>query len=368
MIITGCSEKNDYRKAAAEIKEQLNEFSEGLILFFASSHYPSSLLSREMKSYYPDAVVIGCTSAGELCNRLVLNHSITAMAISNSIIGQYSIGILENFNDMSRVKSLFNSFQDYFNEPYENMSEEDYLGLVLVDGLSNKEEQLLENMNDLCPIPFIGGSAGDNLNFHQTHIFFEGNTFTGGALLLLAKPNVPFVSIKTQSFDILPDTLVCTKADYDKRIVYEINHRPATTAYAEILGVKENKLEEYFNVYPLGQVIDDDPYVRSPRNVEGTTIHFYAGIMPGKPYHLLKANSIIADTKIKVAEQAMKLGHIDGLINFHCILRTKELTINNQLDNYGEIFRNIPSIGFSTYGEIYKNYVNQTSTMILFGH
>lgn len=367
MIITACSKKNDYRKAAAEIKEQLHEFSQGLIIFFASSHYPSNLLSHEMKSHFNDNVIIGCTSAGELCNRHMLDHAITAMAISDSVIGKYSIGLLENVNNMSRITSIFNSFQDYFEEPYETMSPDDYLGLILVDGLSNKEEQLLDYMNELCPIPFVGGSAGDNQAFNETHIFFEGTSFTGGALLLMAKPNVPFVSLKTQSFDILPDTLVCTKADFDNRIVYEINNKPATKAYADILGVKEDKLEEYFSVYPLGHIIDNDPYVRSPRNIEGSAIHFYAGIVQNKPYHLLKANSIIADTKINLAEKAMAFGPIEGLINFHCILRTKELIVDNQMDYYGEIFRNIPSIGFSTYGEIYKNYVNQTSTMILFG-
>ena len=71
--------------------------------------------------------------------------------------------------------------------------------------------------------------------------------------------------------------------------------------------------------------------------------------------------------KHKVIENKKKeIGNVSGIINFHCILRTLELEQKGQEEEYGKIFSDIPTIGFSTYGEIYMGHVNQTSTMLIF--
>lgn len=59
-------------------------------------------------------------------------------------------------------------------------------------------------------------------------------------------------------------------------------------------------------------------------------------------------------------------GPISGIVNFHCILRTLDLERQGQTEAYGRIFADIPTIGFSTYGEEYVGHINQTSTMLLF--
>ena len=60
------------------------------------------------------------------------------------------------------------------------------------------------------------------------------------------------------------------------------------------------------------------------------------------------------------------MDHVSGMLNFHCILRTLELKSKHQTEAYGRLFSDIPTIGFSTYGEAYLGHINQTSTMLLF--
>lgn len=55
---------------------------------------------------------------------------------------------------------------------------------------------------------------------------------------------------------------------------------------------------------------------------------------------------------------------IRALIDFHCILRTFELEAKGRKDAYGAVFVDIPTIGFSTYGEEYLGHINQTSTIL----
>ena len=56
----------------------------------------------------------------------------------------------------------------------------------------------------------------------------------------------------------------------------------------------------------------------------------------------------------------------EGNVNFHCIPRTLELQNKNQTEAYGQLFTDIPTIGFSTYGEEFIQQNNQTSTMLVF--
>jgi hypothetical protein len=81
---------------------------------------------------------------------------------------------------------------------------------------------------------------------------------------------------------------------------------------------------------------------------------------------LLESADIVADTKAVVEEKLAEMGKISGIINFHFILRTLELERKNCTDDYARIFSNIPTIGFSTYGEAFLGHVNQTSTMLVF--
>jgi len=115
---------------------------------------------------------------------------------------------------------------------------------------------------------------------------------------------------------------------------------------------------------PVGLMVNGEPYVRSPQQTKGDSIVFYCNIKEGTELTLLESTDIIADTqndlKQKLANQKP-----DGIINFHCILRTLELEQKKLTEAYGKIFADIPTIGFSTYGEQYLGHINQTSTILI---
>ena len=60
------------------------------------------------------------------------------------------------------------------------------------------------------------------------------------------------------------------------------------------------------------------------------------------------------------------LGGYSAMINFNCILRTLELQQKWPYQEYGELFPDVPTIGFSSYGEEYIGHINQTATMLVF--
>lgn len=160
-----------------------------------------------------------------------------------------------------------------------------------------------------------------------------------------------------------------TKVDEAKRQVIEFNNEPATVAYAKALGVNEAELADLVFKNPVGLIFNEtEPFVRSPRVIEGTAINFYCAIKQDVPLKLLNSGNIVDDTAVALAEMTKKHDGLKGIINFNCILRTLDLKNSNQTAAYGQLFDKVPTVGFSTYGESYIAHINQTATMVLFGN
>ena len=94
---------------------------------------------------------------------------------------------------------------------------------------------------------------------------------------------------------------------------------------------------------------------------------FFCNIKKGMELSILASTDMIKDTRTAIENKKKELGNISGIINFNCILRTLDLDAHGELDVYGKIFSDIPTIGFSTYGEEYIGHINQTATMLVIG-
>jgi hypothetical protein len=93
---------------------------------------------------------------------------------------------------------------------------------------------------------------------------------------------------------------------------------------------------------------------------------FYCAVKAGMPLSLLESSDIVADTAQALADKTAALGRVAGVVNFNCILRTLELDAKGKSAEYGAVFADVPTVGFSTYGEAMIGHINQTSTMLVF--
>jgi len=367
-IQTSYSTRTSAGEAVAEIKSGLQTISPKMVMFFASSIYPSEETARAMEAAFPGAAVFGCTTAGEIISGQMLHNSIVAMAFNTAVIGDVKVETLADVHDNAAraVKQAFTSFETHYGTAMLDADPAKYVGIVLVDGLSGAEEKLMEKISDLTDVNFIGASAGDDLKLKSTFIFAHGKAYTNAAVLVLLKPNVPFHFIKTQSFRIARKTLTPTKVNREKREVLEFNHRPATVAYAEAIGTPVEKLQDSFMTNPVGLMLGGEMYVRSPQQVKGNSIVFYCAVEKNTDLELLSATDIVDVTQKALEDELAKVKDIEGLVNFHCILRTLELEKKGETEAYGRLFTNIPTIGLSCYGEEFNRHINQTSTMLVF--
>ncbi len=360
------SNKGTVEEAVKDIKLQLETINPRAVIFFSSSCFDKEKVSHLMKENFKSSEVFGCTTSGEITSGKMLKNSIVAMALSSEIIEDVKVEVVENLNDKNEVKKVFAKFDNYFGESISNAGYSKYLGIVLIDGLSGTEETIMDKIGDLSTHLFIGGSAGDDLKFDKTYVFADGKAHNKAAILALLKPKAAFDIIKTQSFKVLDKKLVATKVNVKNREVIEFNNIPAVKAYAQAIGVSEDKVANSFMSNPVGLVIDGEIFVRSPQQIKGSSIIFYCNILEGMEVSLLESTNIVEDTKNAINSKIKEMGGLSGIINFHCILRTLELEQKDQTEDYGNLFTNIPTIGFSTYGEEYLGHINQTSTMLVF--
>jgi hypothetical protein len=337
-----------------------------MLIFFASSTFAPEEISAEMQLSFANAAVFGCSTSGEIVSGKMLKNSVVAMAFDSQTVQDVKVEVVEHLKEKINVNKAFFAFEKYYNQPVDEMDHSKYVGIVLVDGLSGAEEKLIDRVGDLTHITFIGGSAGDDLKFESTHIYANGKSYTNAALLALLKPGVPFTFIKTQSFCDLGKKLVVTKANEEAREVIEFNGKPAAQAYAEALGTSVSDASARFMHNPVGLIIDGVPYVRSPQQIKGDGMVFYCGVTEGMELSLLESTNIIEDTAQALAEAKKELGTISGIVNVNCILRTLELEQKGLTGQYGELFSDIPTVGFSSYGEQFIGHINQTATMLVF--
>jgi len=363
-IKTAYSIKTDLHDVVADIKAQLEDFDTKLIVFFASSAFPPAEIAERMEAAFPTAETFGCSTAGEIVTGKMLTKSVAAMAFNSQAVKNSKVEVLEDLNKESL--RAFNSFQRHFGKPMAELDPNKYVGIILIDGLSGKEELVMDRIGDLTNVTFIGGSAGDDLKFTNTYVYANGKSYTNAAVLVILEPGVEFSFVKTQSFCELQQKLVVTKANEFKREVLEFNNKPAAVAYAEAVGTPVADAPNHFMHHPVGLVFEGEPFVRSPQQVKGDNMVFYCSIKEGMELSLLESTDIIASTKQALENARKEPGGISGIVNFNCILRTLELGQKKQAEDYGKLFEAEPTVGFSTYGEQYIGHINQTATMLVF--
>ncbi len=362
------STKTTINEIVADLKEQLKDFDYNLIQFYASSNIPPKELSSKLYEIFEQTPTFGCTTSGEIVSGKMLENSVVLMALSTDAISDFKIEVLEKIStDKLSVNKAFKSLEEHFGESLATLNPDKHFGFVLIDGLSLKEEYINERIGDLTNITFVGGLAGDDLKLKKTYVFANGKAYTDAAVICLVKSKIKFDVLKTQSFVSSKKKLTVTKADETNRKVLEFNHKPALEEYTKLTGFSKDTIYETFSHNPVGIDVGDDFFVRSPKGVVGNDMIFACAIKEGMELDLLESRDIIEDTKHDLNNKLKEFSKASVLVNFNCALRTIELQIKKQTQAYGEIFKDIPTIGFSCYGESYIGHINQTSVILLLG-
>jgi len=245
------------------------------------------------------------------------------------------------------------------------------LGLCLLDGASFMEEAITAAIHwGLEEVPLLGGSAGDSLDFEHTSLILNGEIVTDSAIFILVNTELPTEIFKTDNFIPSDEKLVVTRSDPDRRIVHEFNAAPAAIAYAEIIGTDPGFLTpQSFASHPLVMRVGGEYYCRSIQKVnEDHSLSFFCAVDDGIVLSVAEQTGMARSTRKALSDISMRLGGLDFVLGFDCVLRRIDARNRQVTQTISEIYCEHNVLGFNTYGEQYRSmHLNQTLTGVAFG-
>lgn len=208
--------------------------SASLVLVFGSrERFNDTKLPAALKSRFPAAQIIGCSTAGEISANGVLDDSLQITAI------QWEKTVQRVTH--TKMTSMQNSFETATDLARQLKSDELKAVLVYSDGLHVNGSELLEGFKSvLGNTPIMGGMAGDGFNFSKTVQLFNDNVAEGLVIAvgLYGRHLIAATGVGRGWKPYGPPRKV-TKSN--KNVVLELDGKPALPLYNMYIGAHSAK-------------------------------------------------------------------------------------------------------------------------------
>ena len=357
--------------ALSEIEKQIGDTKPNLIIFFASTSYEPEKLALSINSSFPDTIIVGCSSAGEISSRGFQQKGIVAAAFADQNIAAAVelLAPLDKFRTLEAKTAIDNCCQK-LGITADSLNQNRHFGMLLIDGLSAMEENVISALSMSAPsLKITGGSAADH-NYNKTYVFHNGKHYSNAAIFLLFQTQKQFEIISRHHFIPTETECVVTKADHAKRMILEINGKPAAAEYARLIDFKSSKFtDKVVSQNPFGFEIDNQFYIRSVLAVSKNIIKLASAINEGTVLRLMKPGNMIEDTNNMLQELKKRMNSkISLLLLFNCLARYVEARNRGIIKELEKSFKNIPLLGFNTFGEQFQSlHINHSITGVALG-
>jgi hypothetical protein len=396
----GFSEIGDAEAAARETQEMAGE-KVTFAVVFSSSKYDPQRVYDSISSVLGKANIIGCTTAGEICNLAgnAVTDSIAILGIGGSRI-KTAVGVGKNLSTRGEdagIEAATAAYKSLDFDPYtmfvgmmhktplDLVKMKTFLNITIPDGLSAGEENFLRGLLTVMGrhSPIIGGSAGDDLKLKKTWQFANGVYSDAGVLGVITGGIKLGTAIGNSYVPIHDKGAAVTKSK--GRVVYEFDNRPAAEVMKELLNVDELSFE--LNAQkPLGfkSVDVSNEYVIRSISTENTdgSLNFFSEIPQGVYFNIMETNKeLLEDRFRKTLKKALfdagDPKNVGAIIVFNCIykhLANARCGCNDFDIIWDELGTDVPVIGFNTYGEQGSTsggavgHHNQTSSLLVIGN
>lgn len=326
-----------------------------LVLVFGSTSLMSSPERlEEVRRAFPGALLLGCSTAGEIFGTQVADDSLvaTAMHFESTRIRGARIRLADAGSSAEAGERLSR----------ELIADDLAHVFVLSDGLKVNGSELVAGMARVLPssVAVTGGLSGDGVRFQQTLVCLDGPAEEGwvaGVGFYGANLRIGYGSVG--GWDAFgPDRLVTRSRG---NILYEVDGRSALELYKTYLGDHAKDLPASGLLFPLSLRVreGDTGVVRTILGVdEAAGSMTFAGDIPeGAWVRLMKANfDRLIDGAMGAARTSLRDASApDAAILISCVGRKLILKqrIEEEVEGVQEILGPRPVMtGFYSYGEI----------------
>lgn len=368
-----------------------------LVLAYVTPHADFAAVSSALKQKFPSGTQVICiSSAGELCEpgssgaRQLYQaagdswSTIVVQGFAPSLFAEVAVFTVPlHSQDLSssgrildaeeRVKRITGELKNV--KPPFALDGRNTIALTFVDGLSASESFLMEAVYRAGRFPclFVGGSAGGKLDFKNTFLFDGTRVVQNAAVLVFVRmaENKRFGVLKTHNFRKTDKSILVFASDPVRRTVTEVaGHGEFVTVgivegLCGILQCRPDEIKKRLDSYTFGIEIDGDIFVRTIAEVDlvNNSARFLCDVTRGDRLWLLEADDFQATTAKAYREFLENKSKPIGAILNDCICRRLG---NGAALNGFDVFKGVPSAGFSTFGELLGININQTLCGVFF--
>ncbi|MEH6451988.1 MAG: nitric oxide-sensing protein NosP [Psychromonas sp.] len=364
--ITALSSLSDAHLASEEIYQQLNHADIGFIVFYCSSAYCLPALAKSMQTLFINVKVVGCTTAGEICDAGNQEHSIVAIGFSSNYfsISAELVQSMAGFDLLDAQKTINRLSEQCASKELTSIKNNTFL-LTLLDGLSLEEEHFLAALNSAAAgIPHFGGSAGGDDNLCNTYVYYDGQFFQQAAVVIMINSTCPFEVFNCHHIKKPTEKLVVTAVDAQNRIVYELNAEPAALEYARLLNIDVKDLcPKVFSLHPLAVKVGGQYYIRAIQKVneEDLSLTFFCAVDVGIVLTAVEMGDILESLSTKLEDMYERYGKPQVVLACDCVLRRLEIEHKDLNAEVQALNSEYKIAGFNSYGEhINGIHLNQT--------
>jgi hypothetical protein len=216
-------------EAAGAVKKQLGGESPDFVFAFSTIGYEHEDILDAVAELLGDVPLSGATFEG-IIGRDFVDESMYAV----QIVGLKSNSIqFYNFRSANAVAQPLQAGEDIGRQVAE-VAQDGNRVLFLFPDFKTNITSLFEGIEKHCNLPFIGGTSGDNLKFHQCFQFHNGEVTGNSCSAVLMVGDFEMKTIVTHGSEPLSDARVVTKCSGN--VIYEIDGRPALDIASEGLG------------------------------------------------------------------------------------------------------------------------------------
>lgn len=316
-----------------------------------------------IRKSYPDALIVGCSTAGEISGNRVFDDSlvVTAVEFEHTRVKGVTVNLGDVDMDSSRA-----------GEALANALDHDRLSHVFVisEGTHTNGSDLVRGLSENLPskVAITGGLAGDGARFEETLVFFNsGPKADTIAVIGFYGDRLQVGYGSMGGWDPFGPERLITRSEGN--ILYELDDQSALALYKNYLGDHADELPASALLFPLSIRSNEYPerLVRTILAIdedEGSMI--FAGDVPKGAYaRFMKANfDRLVDGAYGAAKTSYEVGGEnlpDLAILISCVGRKLVLQqmVEDEVDSVREVLGDdVVLTGFYSYGEICPSVPN----------
>jgi diguanylate cyclase (GGDEF)-like protein len=318
-------------------------------------------LQRTLNELIPQAVIIGATTDGAICEGEMFDAEETVILFSQFEATDLACAATPTVNgDSYETGRLLAS----------ELGSDAELVITFTDGLKSNGEEYLNGLNTLLADSIIaGGMASDNGRFRKTLVFTKDTIYEEGAVAVALKnPDLKILHDYTFNWMPIGKQMRVTKAE--KNRVMEIEGMPAAKVYGKYLGKDvEAQLPQVGVEFPL---ILQRNGVNVGRAVKGKhrdgSLIFAGNVHENELVQFGIGNADVILRESGKSVKKMQEQPVESIFVYSCMARKRFLgeEINDEL---APLQHRAPTAGFFTYGEFFSTngevqLLNETMTMV----